>query len=324
MRADHVRAETRTRPATAATTAAVPPCPSPRRAPTLRSRTPAPSRGTSAPTPPQHHHRRRPLQPRRRVHHITRDKGLPELRPSPERHHRLARIDTDPHLQRKSRTVLVQLADRLQDPQASPHRSLGVVLVRHRRPEHRHHRIPDELLHRPTVPLQHPPHLLVVRPQPRPHVLGIRLLRRSREADQVAEQHRHDFPLLQRRRRRGLRKRRRAETTELEALRVLFAAGRAGRHQPSLKTATPKRRQQVAVELRTLISLQLLGLQAAPHFCVRSVLMVERLADELRQICSGGETRRTTRRFLMVEPDLDYPNRGRGSYLTLWLVRFSL
>ena len=115
---------------------------------------------------------------------------------APERDHRLAGVDPDPHLQRERRVGLVQLLDRLQDAQPRPDRALSVVLVRHRRAEHRHHRIADELLHRPAVPLDLLPQPGVVRTEPRPHVLGIRAIRRGGEADQVAEQHGHDLALL--------------------------------------------------------------------------------------------------------------------------------
>ena len=102
----------------------------------------------------------------------------------------------DPHLQLERRVCLVQLLDRLQDPQARPHGPLGVVLVRDRRAEHRHHRVADELLHRPSVALDLLPQARVVGPDPRPHVLRVGALRGGREPDQVAEQHRDDLALL--------------------------------------------------------------------------------------------------------------------------------
>ena len=67
-------------------------------------------------------HRRRGLQPRRRVHHITGHDPLALPRTRPERHNRLARVDPHPHLQGQGRIGLVQLADRLHDPQPGPHR----------------------------------------------------------------------------------------------------------------------------------------------------------------------------------------------------------
>ena len=96
-------------------------------------------------------HRRRSLDTGSRVDDVTRDQPLPLLRASAERHHRLARVDPHPHLQVELGISLVQLLDRLQDPQPRPHRPLRVVLVRHRSTERGHDRITDELLHRPAV-----------------------------------------------------------------------------------------------------------------------------------------------------------------------------
>ena len=117
--------------------------------------------------------------------------------------HRLPGIDPDAHSQIKARVPRIQLVDRLQDPQAGAHRTLGVVLARDRRPEHGHYRVADELLHRPAVPLELEPHPLVIRPQPRSHILRISRLRRRRETDEVAEENGHDLPLHCHR--RGLR-----------------------------------------------------------------------------------------------------------------------
>ncbi len=154
-----------------------------------------------------------------------------------QRHHRLTGIDPDAHLQRQPRIGLVQLLDRLQDPQPGADGALGVILVRHRSPEHGHHGIPDELLHRPAVRFDLRAHTLVVRPDPRAHILGIRPLGCGGEPDQVAEQHRHHLPLLQRRRGRRLGKRRAAKRTERKLARKFRATGRARRHLPSLGQA---------------------------------------------------------------------------------------
>src|SRR5207247_5036979 len=64
--------------------------------------------------------------------------------------------------------------------------------------EQRHHRVADELLHRAAEALQLRAQTLVIRTQDRGHVLRIELLRPRCEADQIGEQHRHDFPLLPR------------------------------------------------------------------------------------------------------------------------------
>ena len=68
--------------------------------------------------------------------------------------------------------------------------------MRRRSTEHGHHGVPDELLHRPPVALDLGPKPRVIRPDPSPHVLRILPLRGGGEADQIAEQHRHDLPLL--------------------------------------------------------------------------------------------------------------------------------
>ena len=125
---------------------------------------------------------------------------------------------------------LVQLLDRLQDAQPRTDRALGVVLVRDRRAEHRHHRVADELLHRAAVPLDLLSQAGVVGADPGAHVLGIRRLRRSGEADQIAEEHRDDLALLVHRRGGLLAQRRGAEGAERKLARKLLAAGGTGRH----------------------------------------------------------------------------------------------
>ena len=88
------------------------------------------------------------------------------------------------------------IASRIAQP--CPDSPLGVVLVRHRRAEHRHHRIADELLDRAAVTLDLLAQAGVVGADPRPHVLRVGGVGRSREADEVAEQHGDDLPLLRR------------------------------------------------------------------------------------------------------------------------------
>jgi hypothetical protein len=55
--------------------------------------------------------------------------------------------------------------------------------VRNGRTKQRHHRIADELLHRPAKPLELASQAFVVGTQDRFHVLRIELLRPRREAD---------------------------------------------------------------------------------------------------------------------------------------------
>ena len=143
-------------------------------------------------------HRGDALQPGRGIHDVAGDDALTKLRPGVERDHPLACVHADPNLQTETRVSLVELVDRLQNPQARPDRPLRVVLVRHRRTEDRHHRIADELLHRPAEPLDLLPEPSVIRPQPRPHVLRVDRFRCGREPDKITEQHRDNLALLER------------------------------------------------------------------------------------------------------------------------------
>ena len=74
-------------------------------------------------------------------------------------------------------------------------RALGVVLVRGRRAEERHHRVADELLDGAAVALELGADALVVRAEERLDVLGVELLGPLREADEVAEDDRDDLAL---------------------------------------------------------------------------------------------------------------------------------
>ena len=134
-------------------------------------------------------HRRLRLDPGRRVDDVPGDHRLAEFRPHVERDHRLAGVDPDPHRQ-------VERFELFQQGQPGPHRPLRVVLVCGRRAEDRHHRVADELLDPSAVCLDPIARARVVRSDPRLHLLGVGALRRGGEADKVAEEHRHDFPLL--------------------------------------------------------------------------------------------------------------------------------
>ena len=122
------------------------------------------------------------------------------------------------------------------DRERRAHGSLGVVLVRDRGAEERHHRVADELLHRAPEMLELFPHAPVVVREHRPHVLGVQPLRLRCRADQIAEEHTDDLPLLPLRRRLAP-DRSRARPAKAEPLRVLLSAARAGEHGSSLRTA---------------------------------------------------------------------------------------
>ncbi len=108
---------------------------------------------------------------------------------------RLAGRDGGAHRQLEA-FLLVQLADRVEDPQPCAHGALRVVLVRHGRAEDRHHRIADELLHGAAEALDLAGDALVVRAERGADVLGVGAVGACREADEVDEEHGDDLALL--------------------------------------------------------------------------------------------------------------------------------
>ena len=136
------------------------------------------------------------LEPRRRVHHVALDEALPGLRPGLHRHQRQPRVDPDPDPEAEARLGLVQRVDRLDDPQARGHRTLGVVLVGDGRAEHADHGVTGELLEGAAEPFELAADEVVVRVQPGLDVLGVRPVRLLGEVRQVAEQDRDDLAFL--------------------------------------------------------------------------------------------------------------------------------
>ena len=98
--------------------------------------------------------------------------------------HHLARVHADPAADPQLRQRIPHLHRRPAGPQR-------IVLVRRGDAEHRHHRVADELLHRPAVRLDDRLHPLEVARQQRPQRLRIRRLAERRRPGHVAEQHRH-------------------------------------------------------------------------------------------------------------------------------------
>jgi hypothetical protein len=66
----------------------------------------------------------------------------------------------------------------------------------HRRTEHGHHSVTDELLHHAAVLLDARLRLLVVQLQDVPHVLGVGPVSARRRVDEVDEEDRHELALL--------------------------------------------------------------------------------------------------------------------------------
>ena len=162
--------------------------------------------------------------------------------------HRLTGVDAHPDLELQLLVAAVQLLDGFQDAQARADRALGVILVRHRRAEHGHHRVADEFLHGAAVALDHLLELRVIWAEPGAHVFGVGVLRGRGEAHQVTEEHRDDLAFLADRRRGSLVEWRRAKGAEREVAGELLAAIRACGHAPSF---AERGRSRVAVEWTT-------------------------------------------------------------------------
>ena len=101
--------------------------------------------------------RRSALQARGGVHDVARDHPLSQL---------WTRIDVDervPGVHGDADFELAVVGDPVADRQRRAHRPLGIVLVRDRRAEHRHHGVADELLHGAAAVLELRPQPFVVR-----------------------------------------------------------------------------------------------------------------------------------------------------------------
>ena len=107
--------------------------------------------------------RRRLLKPRRHVHRISRHQPLRRAR------HHLTRVHADPATDPQRRQRIAHLHRR-------PTGTQRIVLMRLRDPEHRHHRITDELLHHPAMRLHNRFHPLEIPRKQRPQRLRIKPL----------------------------------------------------------------------------------------------------------------------------------------------------
>ena len=129
--------------------------------------------------------RRRLLEPGGHVQRLTR------------RERRVAGLGDDlPGLDPDTDTKLPLRPDRVEDRRRGAHRALGVVLVRHRGAEDRHHVVADVLVDAAAVAvdlLTEPLEAAVDQVLDR---LGVHRLRDRRVARQVCEDHRHLAPLL--------------------------------------------------------------------------------------------------------------------------------
>ncbi len=155
--------------------------------------------------------------------------------------HCLTGVDAHPDLELQLVVAPVQLLDRFQDAQARPDRALGVILVRHRRAEDRHHRVADEFLHGAAVALDHLLELGMVRAESGAHVLGVGVLRGGGEAHEVAKEHGDDLAFLTDWGRVTLAEWPRTERAEREVAGELLGAIRACGHGPSFAETRRRR-----------------------------------------------------------------------------------
>jgi hypothetical protein len=130
------------------------------------------------------------LETRGRVDHVAGDNSLARARLGVERDERLAAMDRDPELELGR--------ERVADRECGADGTFGVVLMCHRRTERGHDRVADELLDGAAESLDLRAYAFEVRALKRPHVLRIELFRLRSGADQVAEEDRHQLPLLAR------------------------------------------------------------------------------------------------------------------------------
>ena len=173
--------------------------------------------------------RRGGLQAGGGVDHVARGHPLALRRPGAERDQRLAGVDGDPQLE-----LVALLRHPVPDGERRADRALGVVLVRGRSAEERHHRVADELLDGAAEALELLAQVRVVRGEQAADVLGIELLGAGGEADEIGEEHRHDLALLAHRRRRSL-ERRAAGVAEPGGVRILGRAAWADDHSLSVR-----------------------------------------------------------------------------------------
>ncbi len=128
----------------------------------------------------------------------------------------------------------IELDDGVEDPKSGVHGAFRIVLTGDRRAEDGHDCVADELLDRTAKALDLLLHARVIRTQSSAYILGIRLLRRSGESDEVDEEDGDDLALFRCRPRRfgecGA-----ASPAESRSLGVLLAAAGTGHHSQSLR-----------------------------------------------------------------------------------------
>jgi hypothetical protein len=137
--------------------------------------------------------------------------------------HDLAGVDADARLQ-------PVLGDRGAHLRGGARRAQRIVLVRDGDPEHRHHRVADELLDPAAVALDDRAQVVEVALHSRAQRLWVCRLAECRRAHEIGEHHSHDLPYLE----GGLGRSecRSAEAAKARVGGVLTTAARAPRHAP--------------------------------------------------------------------------------------------
>ena len=158
-------------------------------------------------------------------------------------------------------------------------------------PEHRHHRVTDELLHRPAVTLEHAARRLVVPVHQRPQRLGVGPLADRRRARQVAEQHRDDLAHLSRLPLGASGAPQAGQNTNV--VRALAPALGADGHGASLR---PRRRPLTILRTRDWIGSRPPGYaRAGVHACMRPTTSSPVATGSLEQIGPRRHGRRLAR-----------------------------
>ncbi len=183
--------------------------------------------------------RGRRLEPCGVGHHLARHALADPRTRGTQRHHRLARVDADPYLQAVGEALRVHTGDRVLDAQGREDGADGIVLVGDGRAEDPHDGIADELVDLAPVELDDLFQRGVERHQRGVHVLRVRAIRALSEPHEIAEQDRHELPLLAPDAGEG----RSAVQAEARVLGVGLGAARADDHGSSVRKAL---RRQVA------------------------------------------------------------------------------
>ena len=111
--------------------------------------------------------------------------------PGAENDERLARVHADAYLQGP-----LEVRRPVAYCQGGPDGPLGVILVRDRRTEERHHGVADELLDCPSEAFELDAEPVVIGHEHGTNVFGVKGFGALGEADQIGEQHRDDLALL--------------------------------------------------------------------------------------------------------------------------------